>query len=181
MGSVDARLVMALYRLTGLPIRECQALLVAEGGDFEAVVQLLRRPPWFLPDAELRGVVDSLRASGALPPPPDGLTEPDAAAPAAAPISEQQFVADYVDVDIPLERYFLLGEPGRQGVACWHTTNGLMACLIEDDKAAAACVDFLRRRGHPVFASLADVYAHAARMRWPGWERNTSAGPAVAG
>lgn len=86
-------------------------------------------------------------------------------------MTEELFVADYTDALTPLDRYFLVGDRGKQVIGCWHAANGLMACIIEDDSTAEACKDFLRKRGHPSFASLADAQAHAARMRWPGWER----------
>ena len=85
--------------------------------------------------------------------------------------SDKAFVALMTSGDhTPLDRYFLLGTSGRQLVALWHVKNAIMACVIEDNQLAAACKEYLRRRGHPTFIGVGEVYAHAARMQWPGWE-----------
>jgi hypothetical protein len=86
---------------------------------------------------------------------------------ARSPMTEEQFMADYTDSETPLERYFLVGEAGYQVVGFWHATNGLMACVIEDDEESEAVKELLRRRGNPSFERLSDVEAHAAKVGWP--------------
>lgn len=61
--SVDARLVMALHRLTGSPVSACREALVETGGDFLAVVRRLRQVPCcglVASDAEVAAALESV-------------------------------------------------------------------------------------------------------------------------
>ena len=70
--------------------------------------------------------------------------------------------------DIP-SGYFLVGDdPEHYIVCCWHVSNGLMGCIIEDDALALACKRHLLATGAPVFGSPQEVEAHAASHGWPG-------------
>lgn len=87
------------------------------------------------------------------------------------PLSDADLIALMISGGhTPLDRYFLLGAAGREIVAFWHAKNAVMACGIEDNRLFAAGIECLRRRGHPTFAGFGEVYAHAARIGWPGWE-----------
>ena len=88
------------------------------------------------------------------------------------PSTEAEFVADLVDASVPLDRYFLVAVTAdKHLISCWHEMGRPLVCIVEDDTVAAAHEQFLRVRGYPVFDAMDDVYAHAARMRWPGWDR----------
>ena len=75
--------------------------------------------------------------------------------------------------DTPRDRFFLFGQPERALVACWNPTarSAVTVTIIEDNQLAKACAERLRSQGYPVFASWPEVYAHAAREGWPGWEQ----------
>lgn len=77
----------------------------------------------------------------------------------------------FASTDTPRDRFFLLGEVGRQLIAFWHPKNGLMGSIIEDDELADACEAYMRQHGYQSFETSAAVYEHAVRVGWPGWER----------
>lgn len=63
MGPADARFVMALHCLSGLPVLDCRDALADAGGDPWAVLDALRHPSHCLPvtDAEAAAAFGSAR------------------------------------------------------------------------------------------------------------------------
>ncbi len=61
--------------------------------------------------------------------------------------------------------YFLFGEGDSVSVCRFVSGSGIMALLIEDDKLARACKEFLTSRGAERLATFEDV---KRRFRWDG-------------
>ena len=43
MAGIDPRLVMVLYRRSGMPVMDCKAALIEAAGDMAAAIEVLRR------------------------------------------------------------------------------------------------------------------------------------------
>ncbi len=86
-------------------------------------------------------------------------------------VSDEDVVAELTHAGIPIDRYFLLGAPGRQGIAYWHPNNGVMACAMDDHALALACVEFLKSRRAHEFRTMREILETAGREQWPNWEK----------
>jgi len=86
-------------------------------------------------------------------------------------MSDDEAIAQLTEEGTPLGAYFLLGDRGRQLVAFWHPSNGVMACLIHNGGVSRAYKRVLRKRGAREFRSSVEVYPVAREERWPNWEK----------
>ncbi|VTU02020.1 ---NA--- : [Gemmataceae bacterium] len=140
MTKVNPQHVMALRRLTDLPVSECRDLLGAAGGDLVVAVQHLRRQPWCALNEV--AVVAMLRESGV------PHTPPEPRRPVILPDAE--VVAELTACGAGVADYFLIG-----GLVCSVNLRGeLMGCSIDDEDLAASAKAFLRRLGAPEYPSL---------------------------
>lgn len=143
---VNPHHVMALRRLTDLPVSACHNALAEAGGDIGTVVQLLRGSPCnglHGTDAEISAL---LASHGVMWVPP---TRPRREVPDEEVISELEFNRQAVS------DYFLIG-----GLVCHINRCGdLMARAIDDPDLSAATVGYLRRIGAREFESLAGYQA----------------------
>jgi hypothetical protein len=146
VAKVDPRLVMALRRLTDLPLSMCRQAVVEAGGDVGEVVRRLRGSPCcglHVPDAQVAAV---LAAHGVAWAPPVGTPRP---------VSEAEVVAGLTSGGLAVTDYFLLG-----GALCFVNPGGqLMAHIIEDDDLSAATKAYLRRAGAPEYGSFDEYRA----------------------
>jgi hypothetical protein len=78
-------------------------------------------------------------------------------------------IAEYlISPGIPLEAYYLIGEPGCDLPALWLPGIGLRIVIVENDALAAACLNYLARRGVRRFKSGTDMLETSQREQWPG-------------
>jgi hypothetical protein len=143
MAKVEARSVMALHRLTDLPLSMCREALVEAGGDIGEVIQHLRGSPCcglHAPDAEVAAL---LASHGVTWIPPVRLTRA---------VPEEEVVSELVFNGQAVADYFLVG-----GLVCHINARGeLMSRVIDDPDLATATIAYLRRVGAREFGSLAE-------------------------
>lgn len=141
MATVDARMVMALRRLTDLPVSMCRDALVEAGGDLAAVVQRLRKSPCcglHASDAEVAAELSSHGVS-IVAEERDPVVLPD-----------HEVVAELTDSGLAIGDYFLIDE-----LICSVNARGeLMGLCIDDKDLASAALTYLRRMGAPEYPSL---------------------------
>lgn len=150
MAKVDARMVMALRRLTDLPVMECRDLLAEVDGDVLALLRRVREFPerylWCLSDEQIAVFL----------------------AECGIPFSEvertRRPVADYEVIEVltfgghAISDYFLVDR-----MICSVNSRGqLMGLRIRDDDLARAAKEYLRRIGCAEYPSLAAYQAAEA-------------------
>jgi hypothetical protein len=146
---VNPQHVMALRRLTELPVSVCRDALVEAGGDLMAVIRQLRGSPCggiYASDAEVAAVLASCGVTYA----------PEERQPVTLPDSE--VVAELAAGGLAVADYFLI-----DGLVCAVNARGeLVGCAIDDEDLAASARAYLRRLGVPEYPS---VQAYSERGR----------------
>lgn len=141
MVKVNLQHVMALRRLTDLPVSMCRDALVEAGGDLAAVVRQLHGSPCcglHASDSEVAAVLASCGVTYA----------PESRQPVILPDSE--VVAELTAGGLAVSYYFLI-----DGLLCSVNARGeLVGCSIDDEDLAASARAYLRRIGVPEYPSL---------------------------
>lgn len=142
MSKIDARAVMALRRLTDLPVSTCREALVEADGDLAAVVRQLRESPCFgihATDAEVATVLASCGLTYSPPEPRQPVM-----------LSDGEVLAELTAAGLAMSDCFLI-----DGLVCSVNARGeLMACSIDDADLAASARGYLRRVGAPEYPSF---------------------------
>lgn len=140
MNKIDPHHVMALRRLTDLPVSDCRDLLDSVGGDLLAAVQHLRHQPWCTLDE--RAVVAVLAECGV------AYISPEPRRPVILPDAE--VIAELTACGAAVADYFLI-----DGLVCSVNAHGeLMGRSIDDEDLAMSTKAYLRRLGVPEYPSL---------------------------
>ena len=141
MVKVKPQHVMALRRLTDLPVSACRDALVEAGGDLVSVVRQLRWSPscgLYASDAELTAILAEYGVAYS-PEVPQPVLLPDA-----------EVVAELTASGKAMSDYLLVG-----GLVCSVNIRGeLMCCRIDDEDLAASAKVYLRRLGVPEYPSI---------------------------
>jgi hypothetical protein len=141
VAKVNPQHVMALRRLTGLPVTMCRDALAEAGGDLAAVIRRLRGSPCcgLLPS---EGEVATVLAS-------HGVTyTPEVYQPVM--LSDSEVVAALTAGGLAVSDYFLI-----DGLLCSVNARGqLVGCSIDDEDLAASARAYLRRVDAPEYPSL---------------------------
>jgi hypothetical protein len=142
---VNPHHVMALRRLTDLPVSECRDLLGTADGDLVAAVHYLRRQPWcVLDEAAAVAALGAVGVAYSPPRPRQPVLLPDA-----------EVVAELTACGAAISDYFLI-----EGLVCSINVRGeLMGCSIDDPDLAASATSYLRRIGAREFGSFAEFQA----------------------
>ena len=94
--------------------------------------------------------------------------------------SDAELAAYLGEQGIPLDAYFLVGEPGADLPALYLPEIGFRYIVIEINDLACECKAFLARRGVRRFRDSMEWQAVAHVELWPGWERHAPVAPAWA-
>jgi hypothetical protein len=146
VAKVDPQHVMALRRLTDLPVSACRDALAEAGGDIGAVVQRLRGSPCcglHGSDAEVAALLASHGVNWVPPARPTRV------------VPDDEVVAELVFNGQAVSDYFLVG-----GLVCHINRRGeMMARATDDPDLAAATTAYLLRIGAREFESFAGFQA----------------------
>lgn len=142
MVKVDPQYVMALRRLTDLPVSQCRDALVEAGGDLVAVVRRLRESPCCGLDASDAEVAAVLASCGVTYSPPE--PRPPVI------LSDSEVVAELTACGLAVSDYILI-----DGLLCSVNALGeLVGCSIDHEDLAASAKAYLRRIGVSEYSSL---------------------------